>query len=401
MNGATDVRYDIIMLRLGELCLKGRNQGQFTKALRRNVLATVRALDPKVRLSTGRGRLWVHLSDSTQAAAAAAVCADTPGATSVSPVATAALDIDVITETALALTRAVWGGETDKKSFAVEARRSDKSFPMASPAIERHVGGAIQDALELPVDLTSPEHVLGIELGADRAFIWVEKIRAAGGLPVGTAGRVALMLSGGIDSPVAGYMAQKRGCALDAVYFHSPPFTGEESREKVETLARKLAPRQGGLRLFVVHFTEIQKAIRTSCESAHTVLLYRRFMYRIAERIAVTRHALALCTGENLAQVASQTLENLYLVDQVTSMLTLRPLSTYDKQEIVDVARRIGTYETSILPYDDCCTLFVPRNPTIRGRLDDIVAEEAKLDLEALIAEALERTEIVDIDRAR
>jgi len=192
-------------------------------------------------------------------------------------------------------------------------------------------------------------------------------------------------------------MAQKRGCEIEGIYFHSPPFISEVSREKVEALGRKLAPRQGGMTLNVVPFTEIQKAIKANCDGRLTVLLYRRFMYRIADRVAVAAGANALCTGENLAQVASQTLENLNIVDRVTSRITLRPLITYDKAEIVAISRRIGTFETSILPHDDCCTLFVPKHPVTKGRLDILEAAEADLPVEDLINAAIDGIERVSL----
>ncbi|MEZ4471696.1 MAG: hypothetical protein R3F60_13010 [bacterium] len=236
-----------------------------------------------------------------------------------------------------------------------------------------------------------------MDIAVGAAFVSVERFAGAGGLPVGSTGRVLLLLSGGIDSPVAGYLAQKRGCAVEAVYFHSPPYVSEASRDKVIALARRLAPRQGGLTLHIVPFTAVQEAIRDAGGGRLSVLLYRRFMYRIAAALAKRRRLLALCTGESLGQVASQTLENLRLVDQVSDALTLRPLITTDKQDIMELARRLGTYDISVLPHQDCCTLFVPEHPSTRAPLGLLVAHEEKLAVEAQVQAALDRTETVTL----
>lgn len=387
--------YTLLLVRLGEVWLKGRNRGEFLGRLRRNLRASLEAAVPGARLRGRYARLFVELPDPSLAPAAVTVCADTPGLTSVSPVRRVESDEAAIVAEALALARAEWAGATG--SFRVAARRSDKSFPLTSPEINRRVGGPLGRELGLTVNLKAADRELGVEVGEDGTLLWVHTFPAVGGLPVGSTGRVLLLLSGGIDSPVAGYLAQKRGCALDAVYFHSPPFISEASREKVEALARRLAPRQGGLRLHVVPFTDIQTAIRQRCEPRHTVLLYRRFMYRIAAALAGRIGADALCTGENLGQVASQTLENLALVDRLTDRLTLRPLLTHDKQETVEIARRIGTYELSIQPFDDCCTLFVPKHPTLRAPARVLEAQETRLDVDHLVRSALARTEVVDL----
>ncbi len=385
--------YDLLMCRLGEVWLKGRNRHTFLDRLRTNLQSTLDAAACGAKVRKTHGRLWVELSNPAMSPRALDVCRDTPGLTSVSPVVRVASEIDAIREAGVALAQTEWAGATG--SFKADSRRPWKGFPLPSPEIDRTVGGAVAEALDFSVDLTSPDYRLGVEVDEQASYVWTHTYDSVGGLPVGCSGRVMLLLSGGIDSPVAGYLAQKRGCSLEAVYFHSPPFIGEPSRDKVITLARALAPRQGKLRLHVAHFTEIQKAIRADCEGRLTVLLYRRFMYRIAASLAARRGATALCTGESLGQVASQTLENLTVVDRVTDYLTLRPLLCFDKAEIIALGRRLGTYETSILPHDDCCTLFVPRNPALRASVRTLERAERALDVDALIAEALERTEVV------
>ncbi len=381
------------MCRMGELWLKGRNRHTFVDRLRTNLQSSLNAAVEGAVVRKTHGRLFVDLADPQTSARALAVCADTPGLTSVSPVVRVDSDIEAITTAGVELARVEWAGASG--SFKADSRRPWKQFPLTTPQIDRAVGGAVAGEMGFSVDLKAPDYTLGIEVDEHGSHVWTHNVRAVGGLPVGCSGRVMLLLSGGIDSPVAGYLAQKRGCAVDAVYFHSPPFISEASRDKVETLARMLAPRQGKLRLHVAHFTEIQKAIRANCEGRLTVLLYRRFMYRIAAELASRRGAQALCTGESVGQVASQTLENLTVVDFVTDLFTLRPVICFDKQEITALARRIGTYETSILPHDDCCTLFVPRNPALRASVRTLEKAERALDVEALVAEALERTEVV------
>ena len=390
--------YDLILGRVGELWLKGRNRNDFVQQLRRNLQASLKAELKGAQVQPAHGRFFVRLADPAHMARALEICRDTPGLHSVSPVRRVARDIDAILAGALALAAAEWADHTG--TFRVVSRRADKTFPLTSPQINQEIGYALHSTFGLSADLNRADVTLGVEVERERAHVFVHSHLAAGGLPIGSAGRVLLLLSGGIDSPVAGYLAQKRGCALDAVYFHSAPFISESSRDKVETLANLLGPRQGGLRLHVVHFTDIQKAIRDNCDKRLTVVLYRRFMYRIAGRIADQRKARALCTGESIGQVASQTLENLALVDGVTNHLTIRPLLTYDKDEVVDVARRIGSFETSILPHQDCCTLFVPKNPAIRAKLHIVERAEARLDLEALIEGALARTDVVECGAA-
>ncbi len=385
---------ELILCRIGEIWLKGKNRREFVGKLRGNLQQALNIAAPGARVNRQHDRLFVRLTDSDQVPAALAVCSDTPGLTSVSPVLRVANDLETIRNAALGLA-AEWGPGT----FAVKARRTWKGYPLTSPEAARQVGGAIQEASGRRVDLKHADHELGLEVGEEHAHLWARVVPGVGGLPVGISGKVLLLLSGGIDSPVAGYLAQKRGCQLEAAYFHSPPFVGEASREKVETLARKLARRQGVLALHVVHFTEIQKAIRVSCDGRLTVLLYRRFMYRIAGELARRRNAKALCTGENLGQVASQTLENLAVVDALSGLLTLRPLMCFDKQETMALARRIDTYDTSVLPHEDCCTLFVPRHPALRATSAELEAAEAALDVDGLVAEALERTDRVECGR--
>ena len=249
----------------------------------------------------------------------------------------------------------------------------------------------------LQVDVHEPEAVLDVEIREEEAYIYTERLPGPGGLPVGVAGKGLLLLSGGIDSPVAGWMTLKRGVKLEAVHFHSYPYTSERSKEKVIDLCRELARYGGKIRLHVAHFTEIQEELRLKTPERLLVTLMRRMMFRLAERLAQQQGALALITGESLGQVASQTMESLNVIERVTQIPVLRPLIGLDKQEIMDLSVKIGTYPISIRPYEDCCTIFLPQFPATRPRLKDVEAAEAALDLEGLIAESLAKTETLEI----
>jgi thiamine biosynthesis protein ThiI len=319
------------------------------------------------------------------------------GLTSVSPAAVVPRELDAIYAAAIESARREVARRGGKPTFKVETRRADKRFPTNSMTTSAQVGAAVIDALGLPVDVHNPEFVVGVEIGFEHTFVFAESVPGPGGLPVGVTGRVELLLSGGIDSPVAGWLMLKRGCELGATYFHSFPYTGDHSKEKVAQLARKLAAWQlADVRLHVVNFTDVQKKLRdASGDGRLAVVLYRRMMMRIAERLARSAGARALVTGEALAQVASQTLDNLCAIDDAVHIPILRPCLAHDKQETITIARRIGTYETSIQPYDDCCSLFVPDHPETRAKMDDVHACEAKLDIEALADECARTVEII------
>ena len=265
---------------------------------------------------------------------------------------------------------------------------------MNSLEFAAEIGGRILDANpNLTVDIHKPQHKLHVEV-RDKCYICCEEIMAVGGLPMGTGGRAALLLSGGIYSPVAGYNLMKRGLRCCAIHFQSPPYTGELARDKVMQLAKELAEYSGGMRVYLVPFTKCQLEIHEKCPEGLGTLITRRFMMRIAQEIAKQYDAQALITGESLGQVASQTMEALCCTDAVVDMPVFRPLIGMDKTEIMEIARNIGTYETSILPYEDCCTVFTPRHPVTRPKLDTMPKAESRLDIEALVREAVENTEM-------
>ena len=285
------------------------------------------------------------------------------------------------------------------KTFKCEAKRSDKAFPLKSPELAAEAGGAILEALPgLKVKMDDPDVTVRIEVREKEAYIHAGQDRGAGGIPIGSSGRALLLLSGGIDSPVAGYMMARRGMKISAVHFESPPYTSERARQKVEKLARLVSRYSGKMTVFVVQFTDIQEHIRRECKEDLFTLIMRRFMMRIAERIAERGGCKAIVTGENLGQVASQTMEAMACTQAVTDLPVLQPLIGMDKEDIIRISRKIGTFETSILPYEDCCTVFTPRHPKTKPHVEDVAAAESVMDVEGLVNEALEGIERIWID---
>ena len=383
----------LILIRYGELGLKGKNKKLFIGKLATNIRAGLKGM-PGCQVRSTWGRLWLEVEDEQKEEAISRL-QRVFGIYSISPVTEAEKNMDSISEAALSVLRqALPQGGT----FKVETRRADKTFPGASPQISRDVAEYIFHHVDERYDaeMNHPQLMLNVEIRDEGAFVYGETIRCAGGLPVGCSGKAMLMLSGGIDSPVAGWMAMKRGVAIEAIHYHSYPFTGEKAKEKVFELCKILAKWQGGpVRLHVVHFTEIQKSIYANCNEEYGITLMRRMMFRLAERVAEQRRCLAIFTGESVGQVASQTLESMSVIERVTSMPVLRPLVGMDKEEIMKISQHIGTYNISILPYEDCCTVFLPKFPKIRPVLSETEELESKLDIKALLAEALEKTETV------
>lgn len=287
--------------------------------------------------------------------------------------------------------------EEDFCTFKVETKRSDKSFPIKSMDMNNIIGSLILKNIECKVDVHNPEIILNIEIRREGFYVYTKGIKCLGGYPVGTLGRGLLMLSGGIDSPVAGYMTIKRGVELYYLYFESRPHTSIEARNKVRDLARKLEKYNTNGKLMVVNFTKIQEAIYKNLDTTYLITIMRRMMYRIAERVAKKNKCLAIVNGESVGQVASQTLSSMIAVNDVTNYPILRPLCSFDKLDIIEISKKIDTYDISILPYEDCCTVFVPRHPVINPNLKHIYSEEAKIDFDTLINEAVNTIEVVDL----
>lgn len=378
---------DILLVRFGEIYLKGQNRPYFLRMLVERVKASVKEAGGNVWLNDSR--VFVSSADMNECIRRVVKVF---GVHSVCPaVEMEKADFNALCEAAVEMMKDV------KCTFKVSARRSDKRYFLDSPEINSRMGEYILNKLpDLTVDVHTPEHVLNVEI-RDMAYLYCKTIMGAGGMPVGTNGRATLLLSGGIDSPVAGYMIAKRGVQVSAVHFHSFPYTSDRAKEKVLSLARILSESLCGVRVYVVPFTRIQMEIHEKCAEEYTTLIMRRYMMRIAERVANLEHSNGLVTGESIGQVASQTMQALQCTNEVVSLPVYRPLIGFDKQEIIDVARKIGTFETSSLPYEDCCTVFTPRHPATKPKMEKILEGEALLDSEALIQEAVQNIEIVDV----
>lgn len=375
----------VLLVRYGEVFLKGANRPHFLKLLTDNVKRAVKPIGGRVWLSDSR----IYVSDVEDMDECVRRVRKVFGLYSVSPAIECEKDLDVIAEQCIEMMKGKRG------SFKVYGKRSDKKFPMNSLEFAAELGGRILESNPyLTVDIHNPQHKLRVEI-RDNCYICCEEIMAVGGLPMGSSGRAALLLSGGIDSPVAGYCMMKRGVRCCAIHFQSPPYTGELARDKVMQLAREMAEYSGGMQVYLVPFTKCQLEIHEKCPEGLGTLITRRFMMRIAQEIAKQNECNALITGESLGQVASQTMESIVCTDAVCEMPVFRPLIGMDKTEIMDIAKRIGTYETSILPYEDCCTVFTPRHPVTKPKLDTMPKAESKLDIEALVREAVEGTELV------
>ena len=372
-----------IVIHYQEIALKGKNRPWFLARLVRNIRQAVSDLDI-TRVRALMGRIEVVLGPGASREEAADRIRHVFGIANFSHAIPSLPDIEVLSS---AILRDL--GDRECGSFRVSARRADKRFPLTSPQIEREIGGRIKEARGWKVDLDNPELVVHVEMLTNTAFFFFDKERGPGGLPTGTAGRVVGLLSGGIDSPVAAHRMMKRGCAVTFVHFHSYPILSRASQEKARELVRLLTKWQQRSRLYLVPFGDIQQQVVLSVPGPMRVVVYRRLMLRIAERIARIRGAQALVTGDVVGQVASQTLENLAVVGSVASMPLFRPLIGMDKDEITAEAQRIGSYPISIIEDQDCCTLFTPRNPQTKSRLPEIERAELALPIEELVERAV------------
>ena len=383
----------VLLVRYGEIHLKGLNRPFFERKLIDGINNALRGFGARVRRE--QGRIYVHGIAPERMEAASDALTRVFGVHSISPAMAVEKDWNAIVEAAACLTEQAAGGKN--VTFKVFSRRSDKGFPMNSETINHELGHVLLERFpNLTVDVHAPELKVCVEI-REQAFIYAAEIMGAGGMPSGTAGRAALLISGGIDSPVAGWMIAKRGVRVDAVHFYSFPYTSERAREKVLDLARILSESLCGVRVHVVPFTDIQMQIHEKCHEDYTTIIMRRYMMRIANAIARKEHSQALITGESIGQVASQTMHALGCTDAVADMPVFRPLIGFDKSEIIEIAQKIGTFETSSLPYEDCCTVFTPRHPATKPKMEIILDGESKLDSDALIAAALEGTEVVDL----
>lgn len=382
------------LIRVGEIGLKGENRNLFERQLKENIKRRLKECE--ARITGRRGRYFLELY-AGEPEAVEHVLSTTFGIVGFASVKAVEKEFERIQEEALKILAAERDRRGGSLSYKIQARRTDKSFPMNSYQIAVELGNRISAELEgLTVDVKQPECTLHIEL-REKAYLWGPQSEGPGGLPVGCAGKGILLLSGGIDSPVAGYMMAKRGMKLDAVYFHAYPYTSEEAKQKVITLARKLAPWNGGMNLMIVPFTKVQLKIKALAPKEAVTLVMRAGMMRVAHMAAEERRGLALITGEALSQVASQTAQSLRFTGSVTDLPIFRPLVGMDKEEIIRTAERIDTFETSILPYEDCCTIFSPKHPLVTPKFEKIKSIYAKVELEEELKEAFESRERVFI----
>ena len=388
---------EIFLCKYGEIALKGANRATFESLLIREIKFRLGHVG-KFQVIKSQSVLRVEPAEeltSEQFDTAYALLRKTFGIVAVSRVAQTEKDFDAIAKLAVEyLGEKLEGART----FKVETKRADKRFPMTSDAVSRELGGRVLSRFNhLKVDVHNPQVLVKCEIRDDAAYIGSGQEQGAGGMPVGSNGRGLLLLSGGIDSPVAGWMMAKRGVKIEAVYYEAFPYTSIEAREKVIELARIVAGWAGSVRLHIVSLTEIEEEIAKSCNEDYFTLLLRRFMMTISERIAIASNCNALVTGESMGQVASQTIQALHVTNSAVNIPVFRPCIGLDKEEIVSYARRIGSFETSILPYEDCCTVFTPRHPKTKPELDKVIAEEQKLDFAALCEKALATEEIITV----
>jgi thiamine biosynthesis protein ThiI len=389
------MQYEHILIRYGELALKKRNRGDFESQLVRNIKKSLQA-HPNVQIERVYGRMYLVLNGEPYEEVEEKL-KKVFGIHSFSPTRfVQTFELEAIQQAALEVIQDV---EPAPRTFKVTVKRPNKQFPHRSQEMNHLLGGYIlRNTENLKVDVHNPEIELKVEIRLEGVFISCRTVRGMGGLPTGSSGKAMLMLSGGIDSPVAGWMTMKRGVRIEGVHFHSYPFTSERAKQKVVDLARILSQYSGSMKLHIVPFTEIQTQIRQHCPEHYTITIMRRFMMRITERLAQKHGALAIATGESLGQVASQTMESMYTINHVINTPVLRPLVAMDKEEIMAISRQIGTYETSILPYEDCCTVFVPKSPVTRPKPEHAEKFERALDVERLVEEAVDAVESIWIE---
>ncbi|PKI23455.1 tRNA 4-thiouridine(8) synthase ThiI [Staphylococcus succinus] len=387
--------YDHLLVRYGELTLKGANRKMFVNQLRSNVKRSLMPLQG-YKVKANRDRMYIELDEGADIDEMCHRLKQVFGIYSISPVLKIEKTIDAAKAQAVEFAKDYSEGDT----FKIDVKRSDKNFPYDTYQLQREIGGAVLSEVEhLSVDVHHPNHNIKVEVRLDAIYVYDQVINGAGGLPVGTGGKTLLMLSGGIDSPVAGMEVMRRGVTIEAIHFHSPPFTSEKAKEKVIELTRILSSHVGPIKLHIVPFTNLQKQINKVVHERYTMTSTRRMMMRVADQFVHQIDAHAIVNGENLGQVASQTLKSMYAINHVTSTPVLRPLLTFDKEEIVKKAKAIGTFDVSIQPYEDCCTIFTPKNPVTEPNFEKVEKYENVYDFDELIQEAVDGIETLTISK--
>lgn len=386
----------LYLVRCGEVALKGMNKPYFERVLLERVKNALKCWD-ETEAKWIDGLMFVRVDASIPEDEVLSKCTKVFGVASASVAVECEKDIDAIGKKAAEFMQEIIDNE-GVKTFKVKGKRADKTFPVESPEIGRVVGAIVlKNCKVLSVDVHNPDVILTVDVRREGAYIFRDKIRGFGGLPLGTNGKGMILMSGGIDSPVAAFMMAKRGMTIEAVHFHSYPYTSPRAQKKVEDLVKVLAGYMGTIRMHVINLLPIQEQIVQNCPEDETTLLVRRFMMRIAEQVAIKNKNMMLITGEDLGQVASQTAEALVVTDSVVKMPVMRPLIAMDKVDIMDKAKEIGTYDISIQPYEDCCTVFLPKHPVTKPKLAKIEKSESALDVETLVKNAVASEEIIEI----
>lgn len=379
----------VILIKYGELTTKKANRNLFINTLCDNIKMALK--DYHVNIIKNRVRMFIETDDNINEIVD--ILKDIFGIHSIVVAYKVDTNIDIIKEKALDIVRQI-----NFNTFKVDTRRTDKNFNIHSMDFNNIIGGLILKNIPYKkVDVHNPDYILKIEIRHDYTYIYSKEVSGAGGYPVSVAGKGLLMLSGGIDSPVAGYMAMKRGVKLECIYFESPPHTSIQAKNKVKTLVNKLNRYQPAIKLHIINFTNIQEAIYKNIDPTYMITIMRRMMYRISERIMYQNHCHILINGESIGQVASQTLTSMQVINNVSNVPVIRPVSCLDKLEIIEIAKKIGTYETSILPYEDCCTIFLPKHPVINPELSKAIEYENSINYEELIQEAVKTHEVITI----
>ncbi|MDT3959269.1 tRNA uracil 4-sulfurtransferase ThiI [Staphylococcus kloosii] len=387
--------YDHLLVRYGELTLKGANRKMFVNQLRTNVQKALRSFDG-IKIKANRDRMYIELEEKAAKDAIIERLSKIFGIYSISPVMKLEKTVEAVAQQASAFAKNYASGDT----FKIDVKRADKKFPYDTYELQRQVGGAVlNDNEHITVNVKQPDHEIKVEVRIDAIYIYDQTIEGVGGLPVGTGGKTLLMLSGGIDSPVAAMEVMRRGVTIEAIHFHSPPFTSEKAKDKVIELTRILSQHVGPIKLHIVPFTELQKQINKVVHERYTMTSTRRMMMQVTDKLVHKIGAHAIVNGENLGQVASQTLKSMYAINNVTSTPVLRPLLTLDKEEIVKKAKNIGTFDVSIQPYEDCCTIFTPKNPVTEPDFEKVVKYESVFDFEEMIDNAVANIETLTITK--
>lgn len=382
---------EVILVKYGEIALKGENKSTFEDMLLKNIKRRLKKIG-RFEYSRRQSTVYIEPLDGADIDEAVRSLEKVFGIGAIQRCAVFPKDFQAVADS---LGEYLADALTGAKTFKIEAKRSDKTFPMRSPDIQQQLGDAVLDAFpHLGVDVHEPEVTVRLEIRDNGAYLSAKRITGQGGMPVGSSGKALLMLSGGIDSPVAGYMMAKRGLVVDCIHYVSPPYTSDRARLKVEKLCEEMTEYCGDIIFYCVPFTEIQEALRDNCPEQYFTVLMRRLMVKIANKICQRDGYGAIITGESLAQVASQTLQALYCTNAAAELPVFRPVIGMDKIEITEISRKIGTYETSIMPYEDCCTVFSPKHPRTRPKLEEILEAEKAYDFDKMIDEAISKIEV-------